>query len=400
MNLVLFDSENRESLLPLNFFRPSADLRVGLITIAEKWAMEMQTPFSFLAPDYLRGKYPQNNAKVSLYVNGQLLPNEALISAINNLHLDQGLYADGILLAARTNHISDISKIQNYISDKVNFESNFSLIRQVSDIFILNAQEMELDFSRLTKGRISAPINATNTIIGNRIFLEEGAKINASVINTETGPVYIGKNAEVMEGSLIRGPFGMMEDSVVKMGAKIYGATTVGPHCKVGGEISNVVFQAYSNKGHDGFLGNSVIGEWCNIGADTNASNLKNNYAHIKVWNYATKRFINSGLQFLGLIMGDHSKCGINTMFNTGTVVGVCANVYGSGFPRNFVPDFAWGGANSGFTTHQLTKVYETAKIMMGRRNVMLTDEDKAIIADVFKQTTQHRYWDAQTLKI
>lgn len=400
MNIVLFDSASRQQLLPLTFLRPCADLRVGLMTIKEKWDLNMQSSASFLAEKYLQEKFIPHLEDINLYINGLLLPNPNIVSAFKQLKIGEGLYKNGVLLAAVFSQISSVDDLENENLAKIEYKNDISFINQVADIFNLNRQEIESDFERLTQGRTSATLNATNTIIGNNIFIEEGAKVNAAIINAETGPVYIAKNSEIMEGALIRGPFGLMEHATIKMGAKIYGATTVGPHCKVGGEISNVVFQAYSNKGHDGFLGNSVIGAWCNIGADTNASNLKNNYAPVKIWDYNKKRFLNSGLQFLGLIMGDHSKCGINTMFNTGTVVGICANVFGSGFPRNFVPDFTWGGANSGFTTHQLGKVFETAKIMMERRNIELTEADKSIISKVFEETTQHRYWDEQTMSV
>jgi UDP-N-acetylglucosamine diphosphorylase/glucosamine-1-phosphate N-acetyltransferase len=370
------------------------------MTIKEKWEYDFQSSACFLAEKYLQEKFVPHLEDTNLYINGLLLPNPRMVSAVKQLRLGEGLYKNGVLLAVAFSNLSAISELENENLSQIEFTSEISFIHQVADIFNLNGQEIESDFERLSQGRKSATLNATNTLIGNQIFIEEGAKVNAAIINAETGPVYIAKDAEIMEGALIRGPFGLMEHATVKMGAKIYGATTVGPYCKVGGEISNVVFQAYSNKGHDGFLGNSVIGAWCNIGADTNASNLKNNYAPVKAWDYSKKRFLNSGLQFLGLIMGDHSKCGINTMFNTGTVVGICANVFGSGFPRNFVPDFTWGGANSGFTTHQLGKVFETAKIVMERRNQELTEADKSIISKVFEETTQHRYWDEQTMSV
>jgi UDP-N-acetylglucosamine diphosphorylase/glucosamine-1-phosphate N-acetyltransferase len=243
----------------------------------------------------------------------------------------------------------------------------------------------------LTKGRKSQPLNNSCRNIGKgKIFIEEGASANDTTFNTTTGCIYIGKDAEVMEGSVVRGPFALCEHSVLKMSSKIYGATTIGPHSKVGGEVNNSVVFGYSNKAHDGFLGNSVIGEWCNLGADTNNSNLKNNYANVKLWNYSGENFIDTGLQFCGLIMGDHSKCGINTMFNTGTVAGVSSNIFGSGFPRNFIPSFSWGGAQ-GFTTYRFEHAIETAQLVMQRRNTELTDNDKDILKYIFDNDEKFR---------
>jgi UDP-N-acetylglucosamine diphosphorylase/glucosamine-1-phosphate N-acetyltransferase len=250
------------------------------------------------------------------------------------------------------------------------------------------------DFALITRGRTSAPISSSNTVIGGKhIFLEEGAVCEGAILNDSHGPIYIGREAEIMEGAMVRGALALCDHSALKMGAKIYGATTIGPHSKVGGEVNNSVFQGYSNKGHDGFLGNSVLGEWCNIGADSNNSNLKNNYAEVKLWDYAVSRFAPTGLQFCGLIMGDHSKCGINTMFNTGTVVGVSANIFGSGFPRNYVPSFAWGG-NAGFSTYQISKALETATLVMERRGIKLDKNEENILRSVFELSADYRFWD------
>ena len=243
----------------------------------------------------------------------------------------------------------------------------------------------------ITKNRKSQPIPAgVNTVNQENIFLEEGAKLTFCTLNASTGPIYIGKDAEIMEGCIVRGALAMCDNSVLKLGAKIYGATTIGPHSKVGGEVNNSVLMGYSNKGHDGFLGNSVLGEWCNLGADTNNSNLKNNYAEVRLWDYNTGRFAKTGLQFCGLMMGDHSKCGINTMFNTGTVVGVSANIFGSGFPRNFIPSFSWGGA-SGFTVYKTNKVFEVANEVMKRRKISFDDIEKRILENVYELTKQYR---------
>jgi UDP-N-acetylglucosamine diphosphorylase/glucosamine-1-phosphate N-acetyltransferase len=258
------------------------------------------------------------------------------------------------------------------------------------DIWGLNAAELEADFDLLTTGRKSAPVHESCTVIGDRIFLEEGAKATASILNTTTGPIYLAKNAEIMEGCVVRGGLALGEYSALKLGTKIYGATTLGPHSKVGGEVNNSVILGYSNKGHDGFLGNSALGEWCNIGADTNNSNLKNNYDEVKVWSYVSKRFAKTGQQFCGLIMGDHSKSGINTMFNTGTVVGVSANVYGAGFPRNFIASFSWGGPQ-GTMEYKIDKALDTANRMMQRRGLAVDEVEQEILQSVYEQTAEFR---------
>jgi UDP-N-acetylglucosamine diphosphorylase/glucosamine-1-phosphate N-acetyltransferase len=273
-------------------------------------------------------------------------------------------------------------------------ETNFIQLDFCYDIFSKNGEAIEADFIHITAGRSSQAIPEGNQVLNpERIFIEEGAKINFSILNASTGSIYIGKNAEVMEGCKIRGPFALCEDAGLKMDAKIYGPTTVGPHCKVGGEVNNVVFYAYSNKGHDGFVGNAVIGEWVNMGADTNNSNLKNTYDEVKLWNYRTNRFEKTGLTFCGLMMADHAKCGINTMFNTGTVVGVGANIFGSGFPRNFIPSFSWGGAQ-GFETFVLNKFFKTAEAVYKRRNVPFTEADKELLSVVFEQSKTYRFWE------
>jgi UDP-N-acetylglucosamine diphosphorylase/glucosamine-1-phosphate N-acetyltransferase len=400
MNIILFDDQQRTSLLPLTYTRPCGDLRVGILTLAEKWKiLSPDSAISFYTEDYLSKKYQPQFTKDCYYINGRLIGNGTVLEEIASMKPNTGLMTeDDVLVAFRSGKKEfEISEGPNNINLSI-CTSKFSMLTASYDIFSLNQQEIENDFKLLTEGRTSAKASSSNTIIGDNIFIEQGAIMEAATINTTTGPVYIGKNALIMEGTLIRGPFAACEDAVVKMGAKIYGATTLGPNCKVGGEVSNVVFQARSNKGHDGFLGNSVIGEWCNLGADTNSSNLKNNYAPVKLWNYDVKRFINTGLQFCGLVMGDHSKCGINTMFNTGTVIGVSANIFGAGFPRNFIPSFTWGGS-SGFSTYTIGKSFETASKVMGRRKLELTEVDKDILKHIFEASSEHRFWENKPLK-
>jgi UDP-N-acetylglucosamine diphosphorylase/glucosamine-1-phosphate N-acetyltransferase len=278
-----------------------------------------------------------------------------LVTEINSLQLNEALYWKEILVAAHVNGTDELTATKRIDSSvKELIKLNFTY-----DIFAKNGRAIEDDFELLTKGRISQPISPTNQVVKPaRVFIEEGATVEFSILNASTGSIYIGKDAEIMEGCKVKGPFALCEHGGLKMDAKIYPATTVGPYCKVGGEVNNAVFFAYSNKGHDGFIGNAVIGEWCNLGADTNNSNLKNTYEEVKLWNYRTEKFEKTGLTFCGLMMGDHSKCGINTMFNTGTVVGVAANIFGAGFPRNFIPSFAWGGAQ-GFDTFIIKKAFD-----------------------------------------
>ena len=382
MNVILFDSK-RENYYPLTYTRPISDFRIGILTIKEKWEKYYKS-VSVQTVDYLSTKFSSKLKKDNLWINSKTLPSSALITELESLRSGEALEKNGEVFAFRS-AIFDLQKM-NRIASHVEFNT----LENVWDIFSDNDREIESDFALLTKRRKSKALNETNTLVGDRIFIEKGAKVSCSILNAENGPIYIGKNAEIMEGSIIRGPFAMCENSVLKMGAKIYGATTLGPYCKVGGEVNNSVFFGYSSKAHDGFLGNAVIGEWCNLGADTNNSNLKNNYAEVKLWNYKTERFKKTGLQFCGLIMGDHSKCGINTMFNTGTVVGVSANIFGSGFSRNFIPSFSWGGA-TGFSIYKLPKVFEVAEKVFARRKLKFDKTEQDILAEVYGMTKRYR---------
>ena len=388
MNVIFFE-ENREQFLPLTFTRPIADLRVGILTIREKWEKMLNVKTSTKTVDYLCKKYPieLSSSNPNIWINSSYFPNETLIAEIKTLQEGELLMHSTNVIAANTTSF-EISATENFTKKPT--KSTPLFIENITDIFTKNEAAIQADFDLITKGRTSQPLSKTNTLLGNNIFVEEGAKVEAAILNSTTGPIYIGKDAEIMEGSVVRGPFALCEHATLKLSTKIYGATTVGPHSKVGGEVTNSVILGYSNKGHDGFLGNSVLGEWCNLGADTNNSNLKNNYAEVKLWNYATEKMKPTGLQFCGLIMGDHSKCGINTMFNTGTVVGVSANVFGGNFPPNFIPSFSWGGA-SGFETYQINKAFEVATQVMERRNVLFTDVDKEILTSIFQLTSKYR---------
>ena len=395
MNIILFDDPTiRVDLLPLTFTRPVASIRIGILTIAEKWAKYLSNSPSFSTEEYLSKKFPCNLTADNYWINGAVCPDAQLVKAITSLKPHEGLVKDSRVIALRTPE----GEIPEVISGTVReYSENLTIIDHVWKIFQLNGAQIREDFKLVTKNRKSAGINDkhTRTYSEENIFVEEGASIRAAVLNAENGPIYIGKNTHIHEGALIRGSFALCEGSHVNMGAKVRGDTTVGPFSKIGGEVSNTVLFGYSNKAHDGFLGNSVIGEWCNLGADTNTSNLKNNYEPIKIWNYAKGGFKDTGLMFCGLIMGDHSKCGINMMFNTGTVVGVSANIFGDGYPRTFIPSFAWGGA-SGFATFQLNKALETATKAMERRNLLVDESDREILKHIFEQSSKHRAWETK----
>ena len=392
MNIVVFDDPTiRTDLMPFTLTRPVAAMRVGILTIREKWEQYFGQPASFLAQDYLQEKYPLQLDNDNLFINGALCPDESIFNALRELQSGEVLGKNNTVLAVRGASF-DFSKEKFSLKE---YTANVVLIDKPWKIFLENASQIKTDILIVTRGRKSAPLNDpyTKVYAPENIFIEEGAVIRDATLNASTGPIYIGKKAEIQEGTVVRGSFALLEGSVVNMGGKMRGDTTIGPHCKVGGEISNAVIFGYSNKAHDGFLGSSVLGEWCNLGADTNTSNLKNNYDAVKLWNYGKKSFQNTGLTFCGLMMGDHSKAGINTMFNTGTVVGVAANIFGDGYPRNFVPSFAWGGA-AGFTTFQLEKAYETASKAMERRSQMLNDTDKRILQHVFNASQSERVWE------
>ncbi|MBC7915239.1 MAG: GlmU family protein [Pyrinomonadaceae bacterium] len=391
MSIIIFDDSARNSLFPLTFTRPVGDLRVGILTIAQKWEKCLNASASFLTESYLQEKFTYQTSANNIFINGSICPNPALLEAIDKLNDAELLIKDGIIIAVKLKQADCASfSLTEPKFKTVEFKHDFTRVVYPEDIFRLNDAEIRSDFKLLTAARTSSKLSSTNTILGEDIFIEEGAVAECSIFNTKEGPIYLGKNSEVWEGSTIRGSFALGENSQVKMGSKIYGKTTIGPYCRVGGEINNSVIHSYSSKGHEGFLGNAVLGEWCNIGADSNNSNLKNNYSEVKIWDYNTKNFRRTGLQFCGLIMADHSKCGINTMFNTGTVVGVSANVFGSGYPRNFIPDFAWGGAQ-GFDLYTLNKAFETADKVFERRNRVFEDIDKKILTRVFELTQSYR---------
>ncbi len=399
-NIIFIDDETHQSLLPLTFTRPTGAIRVGILSIADKWSLRLNLPYSFYCKPYLQTKFPLKLSDDNIVIFGGLLPGQDIINNLNNLKTGQGIFSNGQLLICRVTRAQFNSVLLGKADflEQILFEGKFESISHTYNIISKNKQEISNDFDLLTKGRVSEKLSSTVTIVGaetnpelrKKIFLEPGAKVEYVMLNPAEGPVYIGRDTLVMEGSIIRGPFAMCEHSQVNMGSKIYGGTTLGPWCKAGGELNNSIMQGYSNKAHDGFLGDSFIGEWCNLGADTNTSNLKNDFAEVKLWDYQTSRFLKTGMQFLGLIMGDYSRCGINTMFNSGTVVGVACNLFGPGFPRNFIPSFAMGGAH-GFKNNTLNDVFRTIKIAQERRNLNFTDTDAQILKEVFEITKTFR---------
>jgi len=405
MNYILFDDSSRMDLFPLTLTRPTAEIRIGILTIRQKWEKYLKAETSTLTEKHLSVKYPIIKGKNNILINGTVCPNPELVKKINELKPDQALVHEDYIIAYNIDE-KDLESSEN-IEAAINDDSDMHELEGLNeiicdiphlkinypwDIFRLNEQAIKEDFKLITKGRKSKEISQSNRLTGEKnIFIEAGAKVEHAIINASEGPVYIGKDAEVMEGALIRGPFALCEQATLKMGAKIYGATTIGPYSKVGGELNNTVIFGYTNKAHDGFIGNSVIGEWCNLGADSNNSNLKNTYDEVKMWNYTQERFIPSGLIFCGLIMGDHSKCGINTMFNTGTVIGVNTSIFGHGFQRNFIPSFSWGSSVSGYTTYDLAKAIEVAKSVYERRGLEFSKIDEDILKNVFNLTFAYR---------
>lgn len=389
MNYILFDSDVRQALLPFTYTRPVADIRIGILTIREKWEKYLGLTTTTITEAYLEEKYPMVELDKNILINASFCPTKSLVEKVKNLSEKEAIFKGEDVIAFYTTDSQEEVDFDTYT--QIEFEEEIIQIKNTWDIFTFNGKAIQEDFDLLTEDRKSEPIPEGIAVLNKEnIFIEPGAEIVFSTLNASVGPIYIGKDALIMDGAAIRGPFAMCNNAVVKMGAKIYKDTTIGPFSKIGGEVSNSVIFGYSSKGHDGYLGNSVLGEWCNLGADTNNSNLKNNYAEVKLWSYETNRFAKTGLQFCGLMMGDHSKCGINTMFNTGTVIGVSANIFGGGFPRNFIPSYSWGGS-AGFTVFQMNKVYEVATAVLKRRSLLFSDVDKKILDHVFEETKQYR---------
>lgn len=397
-NLILFDDESWERLLPLTYTRPVSHLRIGALTIAQKWERALQGESSHLTQDYLAEKYPLRLSNDNYLINGAVLPNAQLVKLILGLELNEAIVDGEDLIAT---HVSDEAlhrlisgSFDDEISGLLLQDTIFDKVDRPWKIFQLLDQEIRNDFETLTKGKQSAAISPTNRVLSAAdVFVGEKVKMECCILNAEDGPIYLADGVKVLEGAILKGPLSVGEGTVIKMGAKIYGPSAFGPQCKIGGEVQNCAVFGYSNKAHDGYLGNSVLGEWCNIGADSNSSNLKNNYTDVRLWDFVEERFVSTGTQFCGLIMADHAKCGINTMFNTGTVVGVSANLYGAGFHKNFIPSFTWGEPGN-LKTYKLEKATEVAEIVMGRREVKLTELDKSILSHIFSRSARFRSWE------
>lgn len=389
MNYILFDGPSRNNLLPLTYTRPVAEIRVGVLTIREKWETFLHSTITSITEDYLSDKFPMVEFDENIFINASFLPNQELVKLISNLKPNESINSGDNLIAFYSNQSQEEIDLDSFT--KIDFTTSLMQITCLTDIFKINSLAIKADYDLITNNRVSSKISSTNNLIHpENIFIEDGVSMEFVTLNATDGPIYIAKDCEIMEGSLIRGPFALCENSILKLGSKIYGGTTIGPYCKIGGEVTNSVVFGYSNKGHDGYLGNSLIGEWCNLGADTNTSNLKNNYADVKIWNYEEDKFLTTGEQFCGLIMGDHSKSAINTMFNTGTIVGVCSNIFGSGFPRNFIPSFSWGG-NKGFAEYNIDKVFEVNSKVMKRKKCIFSEKDKAILTHLKTITSAYR---------
>lgn len=384
-NIILFDLPAvRENLLPLSYTRPIADFLVGITTLRKKWESFLEGEFSYSTVGYLSEKYPMKTAEENLFIASNIIATEHLARRLDSLEPGEVLMADTMsgqrVLVGFKGGANRLDEVIHSMPAGIVYDEKVDAINYVYDIFLLNGRQIEADFDVLTAGREGQSIPRSNTVIGDpdRIYIESGAIVEGVVLNASHGPIYVGRHVEIMEGSCLRGPIALGEHSTVNMGTRIYPGTSLGPWCKVGGELNNVVIFGFTNKAHDGFLGNAVIGEWCNLGAGCVASNLKNDYTEIKLWNYPSHRFLRTGLQFCGLIMADHSKAGINTMFNTATVVGVGVNIHGSGFPRNFIASFSEGGP-SGFTDLPMEKFFDIAKRMMARRGRSLFEADNRI---------------------
>ncbi len=383
MKIVFSDAQYWEEFLPLTFTKPVAEMRFGILTFAERWQKLLEIEnYAYLTEDYLQEKFPAPKSGEVLFLVPNFIPTSNIVDEIKNLKIGEALIKNDEVIAAKL-QMENFSL--NNISKMTDVEEELQFITKPTDLFTYNELAINFDFELLSKGKTSQKLSETNGFLGNLedLFIEEGASIEFSTLNCKTGKIYIGKDAEVMEGCNLRGPISLGDHSKFNLGAKIYGATSIGPHCKIGGEVNNIVVFGFSNKGHDGFLGNSVIGEWCNLGADTNSSNLKNNYAEVKLWNYKAKSYRKTGLQFAGVIMGDHSKTAINTQLNTGTVVGLAANIFKSGFPPNLVENFTWGGMK-GDEKFRLEKAYEVAEMAMSRRKASFTEEDRRILEFVY----------------
>lgn len=393
MNIIFFDDNTvRRHLLPLTYTRPTALLRVGITTIEEKWRSMLGDShhYSYLTASHLKAKFPLTACELNLMIAGHVIPTEQIAQQALSLKEGQALMSGSDLIAF---YGTPTDYDERHFGSTIEATVRPPIMHMPYDLFMNNSKVIQQDFERITAHRVSEPLPQTCTVIGDpaKVFLEQGATVDGAFLNTRQGSIYIGRDVEIMEGACVRGPFAACNDAKVRMGAKVYGGTTLGPHCKVGGEVENTVMIGYSNKAHDGFLGDAVIGEWCNIGGGTTASNLKNDYSEIKLWDYVERRFVRTGLQFCGLIMGDHSKTGVNCMINTATVLGVGVNIHGSGFPRPFVASFQEGSSTAGFKDVPLKTFYSIAERVMARRGLTLTQIDRDIFESIYNISDRYK---------
>ena len=385
-NYLLFDDPSWDHLLPLTLTRPVCEIRVGIMTLRERWELLIGNRMQFVTQDYLSEAFSAEILDDNVIINGSVLANPFLAKLIQELDPQEALLYQDSLIAAR---LSGDQFEQLVAGDEIEELQGINLrdtpvvqIKHPWDIWQLAgiAIREDIEFMKL---KPTSKIPRHCTYLGDgELYIDPSAQVLASTLNTTDGPIYIGPDAVIMEGSHLRGPLAIGTHSTVKMGTRITGDTSIGPHCKVGGEISNSVIFGFSNKGHDGYLGNSVIGEWCNLGADTNTSNLKNNYGEVSFYDYAENKFISSGSIFGGVIIGDHTKCSINTMINTGSSFGVGCNIYDGGFPPKVIPSFSWGNRENR-TVYSLDKFISTAKIVMSRRQVELSDPMVRVLSHI-----------------
>ena len=392
INLILFDDPAiRPELLPFTFTRPVAGIRVGILTIAEKWEKRLGSVAFFLTEPYLRAKYPCQTTSDNLYINGAVCPTKELTERVQHLAPGEGLVSPaGLLYALRTERaITDAAQLTDHVQQVSTFAEAVPTMRHLWSLIAANGNQIRADFDLLTAGRQSQPITDpfTQCYAPENVFIEPGATLKATILNAADGPIYIGKNAIISEGSVIIGPFGLGEGAMVHYQSRMRSNTSIGPYCKAGGEIANSIMFANSAKGHEGYLGDSVVGEWCNLGAGTNTSNLKNDYANVKLHNYSTGELVNTGRKFCGLMMGDFTKAGIGTLFNTGTVVGVNVNVYGGGIQPKYIPSFSWGGTIDGFVPYRIEKALQVAREAFSRRNKAFDAVEEAILRAVYEHS-------------
>ncbi len=383
-NLILVDGHNLKELYPLTLTRPASHLRCGILTIREKWEKVTQATVSTYSLPLFNAFWSPRFTADNILVNSAVLPDESLIEKIGNLRIGDSLEDGGMWMAARLNQNDSLKFLVSggYGTSTSADTAEHHWVKRPEDLITFNNSQIRRDFKMITRGRTSRNPDESNFIRGDQLFIEEDAKIYNSIINTEDGPVYIGRNVVILEGSIIKGPCALGESTVLKMGAKIYGATSTGPHCKLGGEVKNSLFQAFSSKGHDGYIGDSFIGAWCNFGAGSCTSNMKNTYGQVRLYDMASGVMRDTGRQFLGVIMGDHSKCAINTAFSTGTVVGVFANIFNY-HPKGFVQSYSWGRDDR----YRLEKAIDVARKAMMRKEIELADLEIQILSDVFNNS-------------